>query len=336
MNALLKGVWIAAPIGLAVAAGLALWGDAGHVLGALAAFPLPLFGLVLACTLWNYAFRWLKWQIYLRALGLGSLQRTDSLLVFGSGLALGLTPARAGEVGKGVWLRQLLGAERAPFARTAPIVLAERVTDGLALLLFAAAGLISFRFGMAPLLVAGGLFVLLVVVVQLQSLIYAGLDLVARVPRMTGAVGTMRVAYGSAYTLLRWRVLVPTLALSVVSWAGECVALFLVLLGLGAVASPGLFGQASFALAAASLIGSVSVLPGGLVAAEGTVAGILQNLAGQPRDVAAAATLLIRVSTLWFGVALGLVALTVLSGRAERSRRLAPVPSLIAEKESVA
>jgi uncharacterized protein (TIRG00374 family) len=88
-----------------------------------------------------------------------------------------------------------------------------------------------------------------------------------------------------------------------------------ILLGLGA--SPGfeLVNQSTFALAAGSLVGSASLLPGGIGAAEGTVAAVLDLVAGQPRDVAAAATLLIRACTLWFGVALGAVSLLALTRR---------------------
>jgi glycosyltransferase 2 family protein len=73
--------------------------------------------------------------------------------------------------------------------------------------------------------------------------------------------------------------------------------------------------QATFALSAGSLVGSASLLPGGIGAAEGTVAAVLDLVAGQPRDVAAAATLLIRACTLWFGVALGALSLVALARR---------------------
>jgi uncharacterized protein (TIRG00374 family) len=71
------------------------------------------------------------------------------------------------------------------------------------------------------------------------------------------------------------------------------------------------------------MIGSASLLPGGLGAAEGTVAGVLDVVAGQPRDGAAAATLLIRVCTLWFGVALGATSLVCLSVRGREVSRSA-------------
>jgi uncharacterized membrane protein YbhN (UPF0104 family) len=54
------------------------------------------------------------------------------------------------------------------------------------------------------------------------------------------------------------------------------------------------------------------MLPGGLGAAEASIAGLLLLLVHDPRmtpELAAAATLLVRFATLWFGVLLGLIGL---------------------------
>jgi uncharacterized protein (TIRG00374 family) len=67
---------------------------------------------------------------------------------------------------------------------------------------------------------------------------------------------------------------------------------------------------AVFILAFSTIIGSVTALPGGIGAAEASIGGMLVFLAGLDPAQAAAATLLIRLATLWFGVALGLVTWT--------------------------
>ena len=71
-----------------------------------------------------------------------------------------------------------------------------------------------------------------------------------------------------------------------------------------------LFGRSLVALNAGTLVGAVSLLPGGAGAAEATIAGVLVQ--GTSREIAAAATLLIRLCTLWFGAALGIGALVAL------------------------
>ena len=56
---------------------------------------------------------------------------------------------------------------------------------------------------------------------------------------------------------------------------------------------------------------------GGLGAAEGSIAVLLVSTVGLASDLAVAATLLMRLCTLWFGVGVGLVALGLLLRRTE-------------------
>jgi len=60
-----------------------------------------------------------------------------------------------------------------------------------------------------------------------------------------------------------------------------------------------------------SLAGALSFLPGGLGVAEASMTGLIRALGDTTRVAAAAATVLIRLATLWFAVALGLIGLAV-------------------------
>jgi uncharacterized protein (TIRG00374 family) len=322
---LTRGLIVAAVLALAVFALVIAWGDAPAVARALGNFPPLLTVPVLLLTVWNYALRWLRWQFFLRVLNVSGIRRLDSVLVFLSGFAMGLTPGKSGEVTKSYWLRELAGPERAPFAHTAPIVFAERLVDGIAMLLLATTGLISFRFGVAALLGVAALAAIAIALLRARGVVNFFLRLVAAQPRLARVASLAQTAYDSARELLTWRRLLLAVAVGVVSWGGECLALYVILLGLGAEPGLNVLNQATFALAAGSLVGSASLLPGGLGAAEGTVAAVLDLVAGQPRDVAAAATLLIRACTLWFGVALGAAALVVLS------RRVLSAPARVSE-----
>jgi uncharacterized protein (TIRG00374 family) len=295
-----------------------------------AAFPPQLLPVVLLLTLWNYGLRWLKWQFYLQVLRIEGVRIADSLLVFLSGFAMGLTPGKAGELTKTYWLREFAGPDRAPVARTAPIVFAERLTDGIALLLLASFGLVAFGFGALALLTVGVVVSAMVLVVQSRPVAQAVLRQLSR-RRPTRRLATVAEAvYASSRELLSGRCLLLGIGIGVVSWMGECAALYVILLGLGAGGGLERLNQATFALATATLVGSVSLLPGGLGATEGTVAGVLQLAGGVSWSVAVAATLLIRACTLWFGVGVGAVALLLLTLRSSSAQgsaqRLAVAP----------
>jgi uncharacterized protein (TIRG00374 family) len=73
---------------------------------------------------------------------------------------------------------------------------------------------------------------------------------------------------------------------------------------------------ALFIYAFSMLVGALSFLPGGLGGTEATMVALLMlNNVAQPQAVAA--TVLIRLVTLWFAVALGVIALSI----AERRKR---------------
>jgi len=64
--------------------------------------------------------------------------------------------------------------------------------------------------------------------------------------------------------------------------------------------------------------GNLSMLPGGIGAAEASMAGMFVAVAGLSAGTSAALTLVIRLSTLWFAVLVGVVGLFLLWKRAVR------------------
>jgi glycosyltransferase 2 family protein len=95
-------------------------------------------------------------------------------------------------------------------------------------------------------------------------------------------------------------------SLGTVSWLGEGIGFYFILTGLGLPATIETLTNAVFILAFSTVIGAVSALPGGLGASEASIAGMLVLVGGADAAVASAATLLIRLATLWFGISLGL------------------------------
>ncbi len=156
-----------------------------------------------------------------------------------------------------------------------------------------------------------GLIVGVVIVSQVRPLALWCLDLGARLPVISRFANGLRKLYDSTYELLRFKNLVIGVGLGLISWSSEGVAFFLVLVGLGVPASFELVLLAIFILALSSILGGASTLPGGLGAAEATMAGALVVLVGLSQEVAATATLLIRFFTLWFGVGLGILTVVI-------------------------
>jgi uncharacterized membrane protein YbhN (UPF0104 family) len=71
------------------------------------------------------------------------------------------------------------------------------------------------------------------------------------------------------------------------------------------------WGEAAFALAASEVLGTVSLIPGGLGVTDASLA-VLLGILGLPFPVATAAALLFRASTLWLGTVLDAVCVLAL------------------------
>lgn len=288
-----------------VLVGISLYADLPHLLNALAHFYWGYLPIILGCTLFNYLGRFIKWNYYLQKLSV-KLPWQQSLLIFLSGLSMAITPGKIGEVLKSYLLKRSTGVS---VSHTAPIIVAERLTDGIAMLGLATTGLVLYRFGWEILLLLLLLGIAGIALVQQRTLITSLLQAVERFPGGKKLAPHLRVFYESAYILLRWHPLLLAILIGLISWSGECLALYFVFRGLGLDANRALVIKSTFILAVSSLIGSASGLPGGLGTADGSVLGLTRLLITPSATIGGAATLLIRFSTLWFGLIIGTLAL---------------------------
>jgi len=293
--------------GFLVMLGLLLLSDLRQVGQALRAFRWAVFPAALALTLFNYTLRFFKFHFYLGQVGVRLGVRDFPLLqsarLFVAGFPLAVTPAKAGEALKAVWLQRATGL---PVAQGVAVVVAERLSDGLAVLALATLGVIAYPqywpAFLALLAMLGGL----VIVSQVRPLAYWALDLGERLPLFKKMIPALRQFYEGSYRLFRPGPALLAVGLGTLSWLGEGIGFYLILLGLGLPPGWELASLAVFILSFSTLVGAVSSLPGGLGAAEASIAGMLVLLGNVPAETAAAATLLIRFATLWLGVSLGL------------------------------
>lgn len=291
-------------LGVLVLIGLAFLGDIRSVGQTILRFDWRYFILALLLTLFNYTLRFGKWHFYLHQLGVHSLNWRHSLHLWVAGFPLAVTPGKVGEILKGVWLNQATGL---PVAQGVSIVVAERISDGLAVMTLSTLGVIAYPHYWPVFLVILVLLLGVVIVSQIRPLANAAFNLGERVPFINRFLPTLREFYEGSFTLFRPHATAIGVGLGTVSWLGEGIGFYFILRGLGLPASYQLLATAVFVLAFSTVIGAASTLPGGLGAAEASIAGMLTLLAGIDPAIASTATLLIRLATLWFSILLGLI-----------------------------
>ncbi len=283
---------------------LILVGDLRQIGTEVRNFPWQIMPLVLGLTLWNYILRFIKWHYFLGQLGVKRLPVLESARLFVAGFPLAVTPAKVGETLKGVWLNQLTGI---PTARGVSVVLAERISDGLAMLVLSTVGVIAYRRYWPAFAIVLGLLLGVVVISQIRPLSKYLIGIGIRLPLINRFARGIDEFYEGSFTLFRpWTTFV-SVSLGTVSWLAEGVGFYLILIGLGVVPGVSTLSIAIFVLSFSTVIGAVTALPGGLLATDASIIGMLVLLLEMDTNTAAAATLLIRFATLWFGVSLGFI-----------------------------
>ncbi len=300
MKGLGRKILLSVAFGAVIYLGLTIYGQSAEVGQALTGFQWTYVPILLGLASMNYVTRFIKWHYYLRLLGI-RLPAGRSFSVFLSGLVMTVTPGKMGEVFKSFLLKETDGIA---ISETAPVVLAERMSDLVALVVLTLVGLASVGLGLeAPLvglgLVAGGM-----VVASQRRLSLGAIALLGRPAFLTRFAGRMRTAYESASCLLRFRVMALATLISIPAWFWECAAFYVALRGTGAALS---LLKATSIYGFSSVAGALSMLPGGLGVMEGSLAGLLAR-SGVARPEAVGATLIIRACTLWFAVLVGAVA----------------------------
>lgn len=295
--------WVAIALGVTVLgfAGYAMFTGYHETAAELEAFRWGLYVPVLLLTVVNYGARYAKWAWLLKKVDV-DVPHDVNLWVFLCGLAMVISPGKAGELLKPWLVRTLVGA---PFERTVPALIAERGTDGLAVLILAAVGVSTYMADGVKLVAGTGIASVLflgLIASETASMALVGL---VRAAGFAGVADRLTEAYRSLRVCLSPSALFVLTGVSLVAWWAECVGYWLVFRGLGAQAS---IGACTFLYSFATVFGGPS--PGGLGMAEGVlIGGALSAVPDLSHGQALAAALLIRVATLWFGVLLGAFAL---------------------------
>lgn len=288
--------------------GVVLFTDRDAVLAALRRVGSPVLVAIFALSLLNYLLRFWRWQRYIAAFGHG-LPWWRHFLYYLAGFTLTVTPGKAGEAVRSLYLH----SHGVSYAQSLAALFVERLLDVLAMSLLA-----------LLILLARPDYAWLVVIAWVLTLGLGWLVTRAWLPgKLRGWAQQHRHGHhferlarllDSAAVLLRPGYLLFGLGLGVLSWGLEGFSLYLLAhdvgIGIGLATGIGIY-------AIAVLAGALSFLPGGLGGTE-VVMGALLVAFGADSASAVAITLLCRIATLWFAVAIGGVAVGVLSMRGKR------------------
>lgn len=265
-----------------------------------ASLPMWLMASLLGLSLVNYALRAGRWLMLSRVLELQVPHLSNALYYF-SGYSLTATPGKAGEAIR-LWLMK--SGHGIAYSRSMPLMLADRALDIWAIMLLTLASFSGFQayrwHGVALLVLVVLVSLPLVRPKMLEPVLLAAAGVAKRRARL---LVLLRRVLRAMDRLSNWKTYGATLVPSVLGWWAEAFALYVILQHFGTEVS---VANAVFVFSFSMIVGAISMLPGGLGSTEATMIILLTTL-GVELDVALVSTAIIRTTTFWFAVVIGLL-----------------------------
>ncbi len=281
-----------------------LWGGWQDVLAAIEKVGLIGIGIALILSLINYGLRFIRWQKFLSVLG-HHIHWAPSFHIYIAGFGLTILPGKAGEAIRSVFLKRY----GVSYPESLAAFFSEHFSNLISMLILVSIGLWVYPQAQ-PLVVALTIAILIGLGLLQQTTLLKYLKSAAknRLPVRPGKLvsSTIEIVLHSG-RCFKLPMLTMGIVFGLIAWGSEGVAFYYILSLLENNIS---LQTALFIYAFSMLIGALSFLPGGLGGAEATMLALLMlNHVEQPQAVAA--TLIIRLATLWFAVILGIIALAM-------------------------
>ncbi len=284
---------------------MGIYANFGNLLLALEKFNWVYLPLMIILVTLAYFVRFIKWNFFLRNVDV-NLPLKQNLFVFFSGLSMTITPAKAGEIWKGWLIREINGEN---LSNTVPVVIVDRVTDVIGLIILSLTGILYYKSGIYVLLILVILFAVFIIAIKSETISNRLISILeTRAGRYSGDIKDMHETFKRS---LASKYLVGMSLLAVVAWFLECLSIFFVIQGFGQSISLVL---SVFLYSFASIVGAVSLIPGGLGVAEATLSGLLV-IFGFSSSIAVGAALIIRLGTLWYGAILGFLIYSIFKNK---------------------
>ena len=172
--------------------GLLFLSNTGELLAQLRSYPWILLIPVVFLKVSAWFLRFWRWQYFLGVIDASDkISLFDSAVIFVSGFSMAVSPGKIAEVLKAVVLKIKTGV---PVARSAPVVIAERVVDGVAVLVdaivafFLAGDAINLGNYRILIFISGALLIFGLIAIQIRPLAYFFLNIIARLPLFAACI----------------------------------------------------------------------------------------------------------------------------------------------------
>ncbi len=255
---------------------------------------------------------YLRWNLLLKNSGEHASFK-GNLSIYVSGFALSITPGKIGELIRTELLKKKFNIPR---TKTVPLIFVEKLYDLTGAIAIAIIGI--WFFHESRYIIIGGLVLLLSLFLLISSdkIFNKSLNFFSRFKIMAKFLQPLSQSYQIIKISTRGKVAICALLLSISYWLITSLAVYFILIAFNITKIEYLNVVSTFT--ASLFLGAASFIPGGIGVAEGSLVGLF-HLQGIEITTAIMLVVMIRLFTLWYGVAVGFIALKLTGGLSLKS-----------------
>lgn len=285
---------------LGVFAAVAVFGGFSNVINLILSINLSLYLLAFGAVLLGYFIRFCKWSYYLRKMNI-HIPLHKSFAIYMSGASMNLTPGRVGRVVTAYTIEKVTDSK---MMEVAPIITMDSFTDFFGFAILAIVTAFIFKKFIIWMIICALLLSILFMFLlddRLYRLICKFGLLKKYVQRFGEHIETYYQSQNELNTLSTY---IVSFCFTVPADLLNAMALYFTLSAMYINPPP---IKTVFVFSVAQMFGMISTLPGSIGVADATIVALLKNNFGITSAVSSAATILTRLATLWFPLAIGAV-----------------------------
>lgn len=264
-------------------------------------FKIEFLSIVLALNFSVFLIKGFRQHIILKKLGI-SISSKDNLMLYFAGLSLLVTPGGTGQIIKSYFLKNKFGIQ---ISKSFPLVFVEKYNDLIAIMTIVTIVLVliqNYELLLAVLVI--WIIIILIYSAFRSNKIYKKFELIFnKVGFLKKRINGFSKSYYGLQTTTTKKMMAKNWFFSIVAWSIDAIAVYFVFLG---------FNQnldlvyTTFVMYTSLLVGFITLLPSGLGVTELSVIGLLTSK-GIEISLAASIIIMIRLTSIWFATAIGLL-----------------------------
>lgn len=261
---------------------------------------------LISCSLTSYALRYLRWNYYITTLEY-LIPHRQHILYYLSAFALTITPAKVGETIRSLYLFN----HGVSYSKSIAAFFTERLLD--LMVVTSLSSLLLFQHADYQIfIILLSIFILLIILLIKSNYLSEFTQYCLKKiqsPKIKSLLNSLISLVSHSKSLLQIKPLSIGAILGIIAWTVQGTAFYLLLSQLG-FNIPIHIAISIYSIAL--IAGALSFIPGGIGSTE-IVMGIFLYYFGAPKDIVVIAPIIIRLTSLWFAVAIGLISTVLIT-----------------------